>query len=70
MQSSLEVQMTVNMNINSSIINNWNCLPDTWLLIKGSEGAQAKPETSQLRAKGSVLEHRSLQGQRIFKMSD
>lgn len=55
MQSGLEVQMTFNMNINSSVINNWSCLPDTWLLIKGSEGAKAKPETSQLRAKGSVL---------------
>lgn len=50
MQRGLEVQMTVNMNINSSVINNWSCLPDTWLLIKGSEGAQAKPETPPLRA--------------------
>lgn len=48
---ALEVQMTVNMNINSSIINSWGCLPDTLLLIKQSEGAQAKPETSQGRAR-------------------
>lgn len=50
----LEVQMTVNMNINSTVINNWSCLPDTWYLIKQSEGAQTKPETSQLRAKASA----------------
>lgn len=50
----LEVQMTVNMNINGTVINNWNCLPDTWYLIKQSEGAQTKPETSQLRAKASA----------------
>lgn len=50
----LEVQMAVKMNINSRVINNWSCLPDTWLLIKRSEGAQAKPETSQLGAKASA----------------
>lgn len=50
----LEVQMTVNININSRVINNRSCLPDTWLLIKQSEGAQAKPETSQLGAKASA----------------
>jgi hypothetical protein len=57
MKRGLEVQMTVDMNINSSIINNWSCVPDTWLLIKQTE-IQTEPKISQLwanRATGNLV---------------
>lgn len=57
MQRGLEVQMTVNMNINSSVINNSSCLPDTWLLIKE---VRSSSQARNISAQGGRIRARAL----------